>query len=447
MARTFLSSRIALAVALSTGLAVTVATPAVAAKKEKAAPGSYSDAFRKAAVPIEKAMTEATAKVPANATPADLAAAKTSMDTALGGNAKAALEAAIPTATTPDDKQALGTFLRNYGIIAQDLATKQKGNELMLQSGKVPAASLGLTNYDAGITAYQLKDYAGAATYLKTAKDAGFVDSANQLDAVLADSFKRSNNPGAILQMSKDDIAAAKAKGVAPSETSLRNALQAVYDSKQVGPSVEYAAMLGQYYPATWNTAISVVRQVAALPRDQNVDLMRLMFATGSLANRGDYVEYLDNLDSRAYPGEALKVINDGIAKGKITAADVGEDKSIAAGRVTADKATLPATERDAMKPGATAATVIGAGDLFLSYDEPAKAETFYGKALTIAGADTAKAALRMGIAQVQQGKFADAQVSFAKVTGPRVSVAKMWAAYAASKAGGAAPAAPAAAS
>ena len=445
MARKFLVSRVALAVALSSGLAVTVATPAMAAKKEKeAAGGKFSPEFVKAAQPLQKAMEAAIAALGGQQTPDAMAKAKAAFDAAVGGDGKAAFQAAVPTATTPDDKNALGSMMRNFGIISQDLALKQEGNKMLLGSGKLPAEEVGKTNYDAGITAYQLKDYASAATYLKAAKDGGFVDSSGQLDAVLADAYKRNNNPEAALQMAKDDVAAAQAKGQAPSETALRSVLQQTYTAKQLAPSTEYAAMLGQYYPGTWNTAISVVRQLASLPRDQNLDLMRLMFLTGSMNDKRDYFEYLENADPRAFPGEASKVMADGIAKGKLTAGDV-PDKANTDGRVAADKASLPAAERDANKPGATAATVVGAADVFLSYDQAAKAEPLYAKAASMPGVDASKVALRLGMSQALQGKYADAEANFAKVTGTRAPVAKLWSAYAKSKASPAAATAPAA--
>jgi len=445
MARKFLVSRVALAVALSSGLSFAAATPALAAKKEKAPSANFSPDFVKAAQPIEKAMTAATAKLPATGTqPADLAAAKQAFDAAIGGDGKAAFEAAVPTATTPDDKNALGSMMRNYGILSQDLATKQRGNMLLLEGGKLDAKALGSTNYDAGITAYQLKDYANSAKYLKAAKDGGYVDSSGQLDLVLADAYKRNNNPEAALQMAKDDVAAAQAKGTAPSETALRNVLQQTYTAKQLAPSTEYAALLGQYYPASWSTAISVVRQLASLPRDQNLDLMRLMYVTGGMAEKRDYFEYIENVDPRAFPGEAVKVMQDGVAKGKLTQAEIGADLSNSQGRVAGDKASLPATERDANKPGATGPSVVSAGDVFLSYDQPAKAEGFYAKALSMPGVDANKVALRLGMAQTLSGKYAEAQTSFAKVTGTRQPIAKLWSAYAKSKS---APAAPAAAS
>lgn len=435
MARKFPVSRFAIALALSSGLAVAVAPPALAAKKEKAPAANFSEEFRKAAGPIEKAMTDATGKLPAGAGPADYEAAKGQIDAALGGDGKAAFEAAVPTATTPDDKNALGSMMRNYGIMAKDLAFKQKGNALILDSGKLPADKVGAVNFDAGVTAYQLKDWASAARYLKVSKDAGYQDPNNQLDMILADAYKRSGDTGAVLQLAQDDIAAAKAKGVAPAETSLRNALQQTYSAKQLGPSTEYAALLGQYYPEAWNIAISVVAQIAALPREQDLDLMRLKYLTNSMTEKRDYYTYLEDVDPRAYPGEALKIINDGLAKGKLTEAEIAADKSNTASRVGADKASLPSLESDAMKPAAKTGTVVGAGDVFLSYDQPAKAETFYAKALGMPGVEADKVALRLGIAQTLQGKYADAETNFAKVTGPRVTVAKMWSAYAKSKA------------
>ena len=130
MARKFVVSRVALALALSTGMAVAVAPPAMAKKKEKAEGSQFSEEFRKAAAPIEQAMTEATKSLPAGAGDADYAAAKTQIDTALGGDGKATFEAAVSTATTPDDKMALGQLMRNYGILAKDLPFKQKARFL-----------------------------------------------------------------------------------------------------------------------------------------------------------------------------------------------------------------------------------------------------------------------------------------------------------------------------
>lgn len=454
MARKFLISRLALAVALSTGLATALApAPAYAAKKDKAKKSDaaeYSDGFRKVAGPIQTAMSEATAGLSGNIGDAQLQAAKAKFDAAVGGDGKAAFANAEAAATTPADKAALGSFIRNYGLISQDKAMMLKGLQLAISSGALPADQLGKSNFDAGVTAYQQKDYAAAAQYLKAAKDAGYVDPQNQLDAVLADSYRRSNNSGAALQMAQESISKARAGGGKPSETALRTALQAAYDAKQVGPASDLAAQLAEYYPsaAGWTSALQVTRSLNRLGAQENLDLMRLAARTGALSDRSDYLSYIQDADPRRLPGETLKIIDQGVSSGKLTQADVAEYRSIAQGRVTADRASLASYEKDARSPAAKFAAVNGAADALLSYEQPAKAEELYKLALPKAGAEKDRVLTRLGIAQADQGKYAEAQSTFAQVTGTRAPVAKLWTAYVKSKANPAAPtgAAPAAA-
>lgn len=446
MARKFLISRLALAVAMSSGVAMVVApAPAFAAKKDKAkAGGEYSDGFRKVAGPIQTAMTEATAGLTGNIGDAQMQAAKAKFDAAVGGDGKAAFAGAEAAATTPADKAALGSFMRNYGLISQDKAMMLKGLAMSITSGGLPADQLGKANYDAGVTAYQLKDYATAAQYLKAAKDTGYADPSNQIDAVLADSYRRSNNSGAALQMAQDSITKAQASGGKPSETALRTALQAAYDAKQAGPATNLAAQLAEYYPTTasWTSAFQVTRAINSLPAQEDLDLARLMARTGSLSSRNDYLAYLQAADPRRLPGESLKIMDQGVASGKLKAADVAEYRSLAQGRVTADRNSLPAYEKEARSGSASFASINGAADAFLSYDQPAKAEELYKLALPKASAaDKDRVLTRIGIAQADQGKYAEAQSTFAQITSAsRMPVAKLWTAYVKSKANPAGP-------
>ncbi|WP_260922073.1 hypothetical protein [Novosphingobium sp. 9] len=448
MARKFLLSRLALAVALSGGMtAAMLPSAAMAAKKkDEPAKSAFSPEYAKAAQEIDKTITDGktnatvqadVAAVKAATDDAAKTAARAKVDADMGG-ITAKLQAAGAVASTPTDKLKQGDMERMLGVYLDDPKVQNQGLVHMLDSGALDAANVPQVQYLTGVTAYQSADYANAAKYLKMASDSGYKDDQNLIPALLADSYKRSGNAGAALGMATQSIDQAIAAGQKPDQNAVRTALQSAYDAKQLDQSVKYAGMLAQYYPSpdTWNVSLAVVRQLARLPNDQNVDLMRLMFATGALKNGNDYLEYLADVDPRAYPGEAIKIIDAGVAAGKLTASTVAQDKSVAAAAVGADKASLPSQERDAMKPGAKLATVVAAGDAFLSYDQPAQAEAAYTKALGMPGVDAAKVALRLGMAQVQQGKYADAKTSFEKVTGPRASVAKMWEAYAASKAG-----------
>ena len=442
MARKYLISRAALALALSTGMVGFVAVPAAqAAKKDKAPKIEFSKEFAGAAAELDQsigaakddpAVTAASEKARTAQTDAEKAAAAAQVDAALGG-AKAKLAAIAAVATTSGDKIKLGEMTRNVGIMMADPALQNKGLKLMMESGAVQPGSLPQIQYMTGISAYQTGDFAEAAQYLKMAKDGGYADQQGLLDRVLADAYKRTGNTGAALQVAQQEIDAAKAAGTKPSEAALRTALQAAYDAKQAGLATDLAAMLAANYPSasSWSSSIAVVRAMSQLPGQENLDLMRLMMRTNAMTDKRDYLEYIENVDTRRFPGEALKVINAGVSSGKLTAGEVAEAKQVASGRVSADKASL-----EGVTTSGNANSTTATGDAFLSYDLPAKAEEFYAAALGKPGVETDKATLRLGIAQADQGKFADAKQNFAKVSGTRAPVAKMWMAYADSKMG-----------
>ena len=209
--------------------------------------------------------------------------------------------------------------------------------------------------------------------------------------------------------------------------------------------------MLIKDYPTSANAgaAVQIVRELANYGAQDNLDLMRLMGRSNGYLESRDYVEYIQASDPRRLPGETLDVIAAGVAAGKLRAADVfvADAKTQASGRLAADKASLAGYEADARKASATETTISGAADTLLSYGKAAEAEELYKLALAKSGVDTNRALTRLGIAQYDQGKYAEAQASFAKVTGPRMALAKLWAGWAQGKAKPAAPApAPAAA-
>lgn len=452
MAYKILISRLALAVAMSTGVATALVPATVyAAKKEKA--GSFSKEFSAAAADLDKAVSSA-ASTPAVKAASDKAraaqgaektAAAAEVDAALGG-ADAKLAAATAAATTPMDKLKAGEITRNVGVLKNDTALQNKGLVMMIESGAAQPDTLGQLQWLAGVTAYQSGDYTGAIKYIKPAYDGGYRDQQGMIDKVLADAYKRTNNSGAALQMSTDEIAKAKAAGTKPSETALRTALQSAYDAKQAGPATDLSAQLVEYYPTpeSWKSAFQVTRAINSMGAQESLDIERLMARTNSLSSRGDYLSYIQDADPRRLPGESLKIINQGVSSGKLTSSDVAEYKTLAQGRVSADQNSLPSYEKDARAASASFATINGAADAFLSYDQPAKAEELYKLALAKApAAEKDRVLTRIGIAQCDQGKYADAQSTFAQITSPtRTPVAKLWMAYVKSKANPAGPAA-----
>jgi len=435
--RVGLVSRMALGAALALGVVAggaLTATPAAAKEKEaKQAPLKMTPGFQKVAAPFQKALNDAKARPDVTAAagnPQALAAA-------LAGE-KAQLDQLFAAVGNEDDKYVAGTFALQLGGIASDQSLQRRGLTAMLESGKSPVAEVPKLNFYAGQLAYLAKDYAGARSHLETAIRGGYTENDPQL--MLAETYMAENNVAQGLTLLQQAIDQKKASGAAVPESWYRRGMLAAYKAKSGPQASAFAVGLVRSYPTTqnWGIAITIIREIGGIPSQEMVDLLRLMGRTNSYNETRDYLEYIEAADPRRLPGEVLKIVEAGTASGKLSQSDrtVAEIRTMASERVAADRASLPALERDARAASSTAVTALASGDAFLSYGEAAKAEALYAIALGKPGVDQARALTRLGIAQVDQGKYADAQATFAKITGPRKPIADLWSAYAASKAG-----------
>ena len=422
--RAALLSNAALSVALALGVAgaaATVATPAVA---KEAAP-QFSNGFRALAAPLQKEL-------------ADLS--KKAGDTAAADAAKAKLEAAFAAAQTPDDKLVAGQFAIQLGSILKDNAIQRRGLEAALASGKLAPADVGKFQFYLGNAAFGTKDYATARTALAAAVAAGYKD--NDAEAMLAEAYFADNQSADGLKILMQAIESKKAGGTIAPENWYRRGLGVAYKGKLLDQAQIYSTALVRDYPSTenWAGAIAVLREIGKFQAQETLDLMRLVDRTNSFMETNDYIEYLQAADARRSPGEVLKILEKGMTAGKLSTSDmfVTDVKTQATARLTADKASLPSLDKDARAATATPATVMAAGDAFLSYDQAATAETFYQMLLakpaqpdpTKPAIDTDRALTRLGIAQADQGKWADAQATFAKVGGLRKPIAQLWLIY-----------------
>ena len=422
--RSGLLSHAALAGALAFGIAMAgaiIAPDAAHAAKEPKAPKlKLSKGFVAAAQPAQTAVNAVVAG-----------------DAATEAAAKAAVDAAIATVTGPDDKLTAGTLMLNLGSKAEKAEYQRQGLAMILESGVADPATLPKLNGAAGQLAYQAKDYANAERYLQAAIDGGNTDPS--LKVYLGETYISNNQVAKGIVIFKAALQQSKANGKLAPESWYRRGLASAYRAKAVNEAAEFGAMMIQDHPTSTNVgvAVTIVRELANYGMQDSLDLLRLMGRTKSYAEARDYIEYIEAADPRRLPGETLDVIAAGVASGKLRANDmvVSESKAQATGRLAADKASLAGYEADARKATATEITISGAADALLSYGMAAKAEELYTLALAKPGVDANRAHTRLGIAQLDQGKYAEAQASFAKVTGPRIALAKLWAGYAASKA------------
>ncbi len=460
MVRAKFFARTALGLALAMGVAAGgVSAPAMAKEKEKKAEApkiTLSKGFmpayqatktaldaaakrpdvvagREAATAAENAYRSAQGKAARDAARAKYDAAIAALGTVVAAENQA-VENAFTAATTPDDKFVAGQLGLTLGQLSLDKKMQRRGLQSMVDSGKVAAADAAKFNYYIGGLAFDSRDYAGARAAFQAAIAGGYTEGG--IDGLLADSYFNDNQVAEGLKVLNAAIAK---RGAAAPEDWIRKGIVVSYKAKLAPEAVAFSNKLVEGYPnkENWALAIAVIRDMSQFQNQEQLDLMRLMDRTASWSEARDYFEYIQAADPRRLPAEALKVIDLGIASGKLQASDVSvsDARNIASGRIAADKASLVGLERDARAASGSAATAMAGGDAYLSYGDAAKAEALYQIALSKPGVDAPRVLTRLGIAQTDLGKTAEAQATFAKVTGLRAPIAALWSAYAKSKA------------
>lgn len=417
-------SQATLGVALALGLVsagVVAPSPAMAAKKKDEAPKSKpSKGFIAVAGPAQNALNELKPEDPASV-----------------ADVKAKIEAATNAIENEDDRLIAGSFTFNLGAKTKDTELQRAGLKLMIDSGKSDPAAVPRYYAAAGQLAYQAQDFPEAQHYLQMAVDSGTAEAG--IKVMLGEAYIAGNQTAKGLGVFKTAINESKASGELAPESWYRRGLLMAYKSQSIDDTTDFAVLLVRDYPKNenWGVVSTFLRELGNFNSKETLDLMRLMGRTNSYVEARDYIEYIQAADPRRLPGEALSVINAGIASGKLSSSDtsIADWKMQASARVEDDKSSLSSYARDARKPGASEATITGAADALLSYGQSAEAEELYMLALSKPGVDTAEALTRLGIAEVDQGKYAEAQESFGKVTGNRRPIARVWAAYAAHKA------------
>lgn len=366
--------------------------------------------------------------------------------------AKALIPALVAASSSPDEKRATGGIMLNLGNDTDDADMRLKGIELMLESGLVDATLEGQLSF-AAYQAYRDQDNVAAAraaleraiaanyTFNATMTDGSQRSfGADQMHTMIADLYFDQGNYAEGLAYLDSQIEARQTAGGTIPETWIRKGLSTAYENGINAQTPKYVRLLAQNYPTdvVWGDAVIITLNANNYANPEVLDLLRLSRRAKIYNDARVLSEYVEVLDPRRYPGEVVAVIDEGKALGVIDATDpyLVETRKEAAGRVATDKSDLPNLAADARKAGVTLKTLVVAGDTFLSYDQPAEAEEFYTKALGMSGVETPMVLTRLGIAQYDQGKYAEAIETFGKVEGARQDIANLWAIYAAQKSG-----------
>ena len=416
------SSTLALALALGMGgvLSVTaLEAPAAAQKKkkddDKAAKPQYSKGFVAAYNPVQQLDKDGDVEA-----------------------VKAALPGVIAAVENDDDRNVAGSLVYATGSKLSDTAMRRQGLDMMLQSGKVPAESQPGYYLQAGQLAYQDEDWSAARTYFERAMELGYTE--NDLTPSIAETYFQEERFADGVTYLSQAIEAKRQAGQPVDEAWIRRGLAMAYNNQLDAQAREYSSMYVRDYPSatSWGDAIGILYNTSEIGGEDSLDLLRLARRVDGLRQSNQYLEYIDQADPRKLPGEVVAVIDEGYASGNLDRSNtfVSEARAEAAKRVKTDETELPELAKDARAANANLVTVMAAGNAFLSYGRAADAEEFFAKAATMPGANTPLVLTRMGIAQLDQGKYAEAEATFNRVEGARQAIANLWAIYTTQQAG-----------
>ncbi len=349
--------------------------------------------------------------------------------------AKAMIPAVSATVETDQDRFVMGNSLVALGGKLKDTGVQKQGLEMILASGKAPAEQLGLYNYYLARFAVADKDWVKARQYYQASIDAGYTDGLP--DVLLADTYFNNNEVPQGLTYLSGLLDKRTAAGQKNDKSWILRGLKVALDAKMTDAVYEYAKRLvaNDATPKNWQIALQTVQQVGQLDPQASLDLLRLMRATGSMKEPYEFKEYVTTASQSGLPAEVVSVLGEGKQAGVFQADDAFYKDNLAEAepRAAGDRKDVPASVGEA-RSAATGKTALGNANAFLSFGDYAAAEDMFKTALDKGVNDRQQALLRLGMAQVLQGKYDEGTATLGQVAGGSAPVAQMWMTYAATK-------------
>lgn len=361
--------------------------------------------------------------------------------------AKAALADADSKAKSNDDKYQIGAVKLNTSIASKDAAMQSEALAQMLDSGLTPADQVGQFSAVAADQALQAKNYDLAIRRAQAAAQANYKPDA--VNVTLAQAyFGKAGTANAAAEpargLNQQGLAALKA-AIAASKAAGGQVPAQWY---QIGVSraaasrlpevTEWATSAYQAAPTGENlrTLIRLFQQANPnISNRENLDVLRLMAASGGLVVAGDFLEYGEMASKTGIYGEVKTAIDQGRAKGVLSASAGGDLYQTATPKIAGDKASLSSAEADARK-AANGKIAAATGDAYLGYGDYAKAASMFELAKQKGGVDADEVNTRLGIAKALGGDVASAKAAFQSVqAGTRKKIADLWLAYLSTKA------------
>ncbi|WP_230480816.1 hypothetical protein [Sphingomonas sp. Leaf21] len=418
--------KLALAAVLATSVSgVALAVPAAAEKKKEEAGGlKLSPEALKAAQAAQPVLQQKNYAAADPLVSAVEAAAKTEDDKYIAAALRYELESGKLFAAQQANPNA-----------PVDESSLAKPLDVLIASPSTPAADKPRYVFRRGALAYNGKQYPIALQYFQQAKQLGYQDPNLQMLIVKA-KMDSGDVAGANTELASA-IDQMNASGQKAPEDYYKYAIGRANKAKMVPETLAWMRKWIVAYPTAqnWRNALVIYGlqpgSLATLDKNQRLDLFRLMRATKSLADQNDYMEYAQYATDKGLPAEAEKVLNEGMASGKIPAGNATAKAMLAAATAKSrQEGSLAPTEARA-KSAADGKLAALTAEAYYGQGNYAKAAELYRTALQKGGVDANEVNTRLGIALAAQGDKAGAKAAFDAVQGqPRADLAGFWKTY-----------------
>jgi hypothetical protein len=311
--------------------------------------------------------------------------------------------------------------------------------DALIANPSTPAASKPGYYYARGVLAFNGRQTPLAIQYLTKARELGYANP--DLDLMIAKAKFESNDLAGGSADLDAAIARAKASGKPAPEDYYKYAIARSLKAKDKPQTIAWMGKWAAAYPSpqTWHDVLITYGlsspSVDTLDKNQRIDLFRLMHDTKGLADQSLYEQYAQDVIDRGLPSEALSVLKEGQATGKLSSNRNLTEQTAQANTAARAEGSLAPLEAKA-HAGADGKLAAQTGDAYLSKGDNAKAADLYKLALSKGGVATDDVNTHLGIALARSGDKAGATAAFAAVkTGPRANIAQLWTAWVSSQA------------
>jgi tetratricopeptide (TPR) repeat protein len=348
-----------------------------------------------------------------------------------------------------DDKNEAGVFAYDLGLkmnksgdaalAAKSSALRIEGIDLVLASTRTAAEIRPSYAFQKAAILYDAKDSVGAEKALIEAYNAGYRD--NEIEVLISNTYSQQKKYTEANNWIRTGIANYKAANrPVPSSWLAQGGNYSLRMKDNKGASVWFKDyLIAEKTPSAWHDALATFNASPELELIETLDIFRLMHLTNSLKFDQEYRGYVETIDSRRYPSESLRVIQEGIDKNFIKpSASITQAMAEVRTLAATDAANASLSEASSRK-SANAYDSLLTGESYMNLRNFAKAQEMYELAISKGplrdreGKDqAARVYLHLAMAKIIQGNYAGGKADLAKIpAGNRKNIAEYWGIYA----------------